>query len=223
MKPEQKPPSNAELTREYIDSHPSIRDCISKDLINYSSLARQIMREAGLKNEEAILAACRRYALKLSKSDFEGQIISLLNESNLEIKNRICIVIAKNEWTVLKNLEGIVKRILEEKSALQIIQSSNAITVMSEEKHLPAIQKAIGEQNIVRIREGLAEITVKSPSRIEDIPGAFAYICSMLSEHDINLVEAVSCYTDTIFVVEKDVVMRAFEILSKIIEVASEY
>jgi len=223
MKPEQKPPSNAELTREYIDSHPSIRDCISKDLINYSSLARQIIREAGLKNEEAILAACRRYALKLSKSDFEGQIISLLNESNLEIKNRICIVIAKNEWTVLKNLEGVVKRILEEKSALQIIQSSNAITVMSEEKHLPAIQKAIGEQNIVRIREGLAEITVKSPSRIEDIPGAFAYICSMLSENDINLVEAVSCYTDTIFVVEKDVVMRAFEILSKIIEVASEY
>lgn len=223
MKPEQKSPSNAELTREYIDSHPSIRDCISKDLINYSSLARQIMREAGLKNEEAILAACRRYALKLSKSDFEGRIISLLEESNLEIKNRICIVIAKNEWTVLQNLAGVVRSILEEKSALQIIQSSNAITVMSEDKHLPEIQKAIGEQNIIRVREDLAEITVKSPSRIEDIPGAFAYICSMLAENDINLVEAVSCYTDTIFVVEKDVVMRAFDILSKIIEVASEY
>ena len=33
--PEKK--STAELTREYIDTHPSIRDCISKDLINYSS------------------------------------------------------------------------------------------------------------------------------------------------------------------------------------------
>jgi len=218
MKEEQKKQSTAELAREYIDSHPSVRDCISKDLINYSSLARQIMKELGLKNEEAILAACRRYAMKLSKSDFEGQIIALLQESNIEIKSKICIVIAKNDWIVLKNLENVVKAILSEKSALQIIQSSNAITVMSEEKHLPSIQRAIGDNYIIRIREDLAEITVKSPSRIEDIPGAFAYISSMLAENGINLVEAVSCYTDTIFVVEKDVVMQAFDILSKIIE-----
>jgi len=210
--------STAELTREYIDSHPSIRDCIGKDLINYSSLARHIIMDTDLKNEEAILAACRRYALKLARSDFEGQIIALLKESTLEIKNRICIVIAKNDWIVLRNLENVVKQILNEKSVLQIIQSSNAITVMSEEKHLPQIQRAIGEEYTIRVREGLAEITVKSPSKIEDIPGAFAFITNVLAENGINLVEAVSCYTDTIFVVEKDVVMKAFGILSKIIE-----
>ncbi len=210
--------STAELTREYIDSHPSIRDCIGKDLINYSSLARHIIMDTNLKNEEAILAACRRYALKLARSDFEGQIIALLKESTLEIKNRICIVIAKNDWIVLRNLENVVKQILNEKSVLQIIQSSNAITVMSEEKHLPQIQRAIGEEYTIRVREGLAEITVKSPSKIEDIPGAFAFITNVLAENGINLVEAVSCYTDTIFVVEKDGVMKAFGILSKIIE-----
>ncbi len=31
--------SIAEKTRAYIDAHPSIKDCVSKDLINYSSLA----------------------------------------------------------------------------------------------------------------------------------------------------------------------------------------
>ena len=210
--------STAELTREYIDSHPSVRDCISKDLINYSSLARQIMKELGLTHEEAVLAACRRYAMKLSKTDFEGQIIGLFKESTLEVKSKIVIVIAKNDWVVLRNLEDVVKKILAEKSALQIIQSSNAITVMSEDKHLPAIQKAIGEDYILRIREELAEITLKSPSRIEDIPGSFSYLCNILAENGINLVEAVSCYTDTIFVVEKDVVMKAFGILSGIIE-----
>jgi len=213
--------STAELTREYIDSHPSIRDCISKDLINYSSLARQIMNELGLTHEEAILAACRRYALKLSKSDFEGQIISLFKESTLEVKTRISIVIAKNDWVVLRNLEEVVKKILAEKSVCQIIESSSAITVMSEDRHLPMIQKAIGDEYILRVREDLAEITVKSPSRIEDIPGSFAFISSILSENGINLVEAVSCYTDTIFVVQKEVVMKAFDILSHIIEVGS--
>lgn len=217
----EKKKSIAELAREYIDSHPSIRDCISKDLVNYSSLARRIMKELEITHEEAILAACRRYAMKLSRSDFEDQIIDLFKDSTLEVKTRICIVISKNDWVVLKNLEEVVRRIMAEKSVCQLIESSNAITVMSEDKHLAAIQKAIGNEYILRIRKDLAEITVKSPSRIEDIPGSFAFISSILAENGINLVEAVSCYTDTIFVVEKEVVMRAFEILSHIIEGSS--
>ena len=40
--------SLAEKTRVYIDAHPSIKDCVSKGLINYSSLARIIMKEERL-------------------------------------------------------------------------------------------------------------------------------------------------------------------------------
>jgi len=63
-------PSVAETTRKYIDRHPSIRDCISKDLVNFSSLSRLIMKEMGVTHEEAVLAASRRYAAKLSRTDF---------------------------------------------------------------------------------------------------------------------------------------------------------
>ena len=53
-------PTVAELSRKYIDMRPSIRDCISKDLINYSSLSQLVMKETGVKHEEAVLAASRR-------------------------------------------------------------------------------------------------------------------------------------------------------------------
>ncbi len=211
-------PSAAELTRKYIDRHPSIRDCISKDLVNYSSLARLIMKELGVKNEEAVLAASRRYAMKLAKTDSEGAITRLFEESRLELKTRICIVIAKNEWIVLKNLEDIVKKILADKSTMQVLQSTNAITVISEDRHLPTIVRAIGKEHIVSVKENLAEITVRSPPAIEETPGAFAYVMGMLSEQGINLVEAVSCYTDTIFIVSREDMMHAFDILSGLIE-----
>jgi hypothetical protein len=216
-KPKDKP-TVAEVTRKYIDRHPSIRDCISKDLVNYSSLARLIMSETGVKHEEAVLAASRRYAAKLSKTDFEGAIMDVFEQSRLELKTRICIVVAKNDWIVLKNLEEVVKRILSEKNIMQVMQSANGITVVSEDKHLPSIIKAIGEDYIISIKQNLAEITVKSPARIEDTPGAFAYIMSMLSEQGINLLEAMSCYTDTIFIVTREDMMRAFDILSRCIE-----
>jgi len=210
--------SAAELTRRYIDRHPSIRDCISKDLVNYSSLSRLIMKELGIKNEEAVLAASRRYAMKLAKTDSEGAILRLFEASRLELKTRICIVVAKNEWIVLKNLEDVVKKILAEKSTMQVLQSTNGITVISEDKHLPSIIKAIGQDHIISIKENLGEITVKSPPSIEETPGAFAYIIGMLSEQGINLLEAVSCYTDTIFIVGREDMMRAFDLLSGCIE-----
>lgn len=211
-------PSVAETTRKYIDRHPSIRDCISKDLINFSSLSRLIMKETGVTHEEAVLAASRRYAVKLSKSDFEGDIMSVFEESRLELKTRICIVVAKNEWIVLKNLEDVVKKILSDKSMMQVMQSANAITVISEDKFLPMITRAIGEDHVVTVKQNLAEVTVKSPARIETTRGAFAYLMSMLSEQGINLLEAVSCYTDTIFIVNREDMMRAFDILSSCIE-----
>ena len=210
--------SAAELTRNYIDRHPSIRDCISKDLINYSSLSRLIMKELGVKNEEAVLAASRRYAMKLAKTDNEGAILKLFEDSRLELKTRICIVVARNEWVVLRNLEEVVKKILGEKSTMQVLQSTNGITVISEDKYLPKIVNAIGQDHVISVKENLGEITVKSPPTIEDTPGAFAYILGMLSEQGINLLEAVSCYTDTIFIVGRDDMMRAFDILSGCIE-----
>jgi len=210
--------SAAELTRKYIDRHPSIRDCISKDLINYSSLSRMIMKELGVKNEQAVLAASRRYAMKLSKTDFEGAILRVFEASRLELKTKICIVIAKNEWSVLRNLEDVVKKILAEKSTMQVLQCTNGITVISEDKHLPTIIRAIGQEHIISVKENLGEITVKSPPSIEDTPGAFAYVMTMLSEQGINLLEAVSCYTDTIFIVSREDMMRAFDILSSTIE-----
>jgi hypothetical protein len=218
MEKEKTAPSAAEITRKYIDRHPSIRDCIAKDLINYSSLSRRIMKETGIKNEEAVLAASRRYAMKLARTDFEGDVLSLFEESRLELKTRICIVIAKNEWIVLRNLEDVVKKILEEKSTMQVLQGTNGITVISEDKHLPVIVRAIGNDHVISIKENLAEITVKSPPRIEETPGAFVYVTQMLSEQGINLVEAVSCYTDTIFIVSREDMMRAFDILSALIE-----
>ncbi len=218
MEAKKEKPSAAELTRRYIDRHPSIRDCITKDLVNYSSLSRLIMKELGVKNEEAVLAASRRYAMKLAKNDFEGDILGVLEESRLELKTRICIVVAKNEWVVLRNLEDVVRRFLAEKSTMQVLQSTNGITVISEDRHLPSIVKAVGRDHVLSVKENLAEITIRSPIRIEETPGVFAYVMGMLSEQGINLLEAVSCYTDTIFIVSREDMMRAFDILSACIE-----
>jgi hypothetical protein len=58
------------LTESYIAEHPSVKDCLKKGFINYSSLTRQICKDLNLdakKNFDAVLIACRRYYRKISK------------------------------------------------------------------------------------------------------------------------------------------------------------
>ncbi|NLK26066.1 MAG: ACT domain-containing protein [Euryarchaeota archaeon] len=212
--------SIAERTRHYIDAHPSIKDCISKDLINYSSLARLIMKDLSIVNEEAVMIACRRYAVKLGRQDHEREILRILRNSRLELKTKIAIITAKNDWTVLHRLEPIFKRLLNEKSIMQIIQGTHAITIIADEKLKNEVVWAVGQENILKTRQGLVEISVRSPERITETSGVYAFLASNLSSGGINVVESVSVFTDTIFIVNEEDMMRAYSILSKCIESA---
>jgi hypothetical protein len=222
MKKESPKESIAERTRTYIDSHPSIKDCISKDLINFSSLARLIMKDMGVKNEEAVMIACRRYAMRLGKHDHEKEILKVLGNSRLEVKTKICIVTAKNDWTVLHRLESIFRKLINEKAIMQAIQSAQAITIIADEKLKGEVVDAVGKENVLKVRQNLVEISVKSPEVIVETSGVYATLVSSLAEGGLNIVETASCYTDTIFIVNEADMMVAYSILSKCIDSAEE-
>jgi hypothetical protein len=199
-----------------------VKDCISKDLINYSSLARQIMKDLGIRNEEAVMIACRRYAVKLAKSDHEREILRILANSRLEVKTKISIVTAKNDWTVLHRLESVFQKLINEKAIMQVIQGAQAITVIADEKLKNEVVSAVGRENVLKVRQDLVEITVKSPERIVETSGVFAFLASNLAENNVNVVETVSCYTDTIFIMNEADMIYGYSILTKIIESAEE-
>ena len=59
-------------------------------------------------------------------------------------------------------------------------------------------------KNILKISKNLAMITIKSPKDLENTPGVISYISSIFSERGINIVETLSCWTDTIYVISED-------------------
>ncbi|NLL94571.1 MAG: ACT domain-containing protein [Thermoplasmatales archaeon] len=215
--------SIAEKARAYIDAHPCIRDCVSKGLINYSSLARLIMKDLGLDNEEAVMMACRRYAGKLgTTSEHELSILSILKDSRLEMRTKTCIVTAKNDWTVLHKMDNLFKDLWTDNSIMQIVQSASAVTIIADESLKGRIVDTVGRFNVIKIREGLVEIAVKSPERIVDTSGVIAFLITSLSNAGINIEETISCHTDTIFIVDEGDMIDAYGVLTKAIKSAEE-
>ncbi|MBN2111897.1 hypothetical protein JW707_02230 [Candidatus Woesearchaeota archaeon] len=79
----------AEMTVRYIADHPEVKQCLAKDMINYSKLARKIASSIKIKNTDAVIAACRRYALKLRKAkDETGIDILKKSKKTISIENR---------------------------------------------------------------------------------------------------------------------------------------
>jgi hypothetical protein len=180
------------------------------------------MRDMGIKNEEAVMIACRRYAIRLGKHDHEKEILKVLGNSRLEVKTKICIVTAKNDWTVLHRLESVFRKLINEKAIMQVIQGAQAITIIADEKLKSEVVNAVGKENTLKVRQDLVEISVKSPEVIVDTSGVYATLVSSLAEGGVNIVETASCYTDTIFILNEADMIEAYSILSKCIESAEE-
>ncbi|HLF05808.1 MAG TPA: ACT domain-containing protein [Thermoplasmata archaeon] len=210
--------SIAELTREYIESRPSIKDCLAAGLMNYTELARRIMKELDLKNEEAITVACRRYEMELEKKEHQEELVGLLEQSHLELKNKVGVVIARNTPDVIRRLDDLLPRLLGEKSLMQTIVGSQTVTVITEEKRVADVVATVGKEDIVRQTVDLAQLAVRSPEKVEEVSGVVAYLSGALAERGVNIVEAYSCFTDTIFLVREKDVMHAYAILSAIVQ-----
>ena len=215
--------SLAERTRMFIDAHPSIKDCGSKGLSNYSSLARAIMKELGVDNEEAVMIACRRYSSKLSvTTDHEMSILKILKDSRLEMRTKTCIVTAKTDWSVLHKMANLFKDLWNEDSILQSVQSATAVTLIADPRLKDRIIDTVGRFNLIKVREHLVELAVKSPEKIVDTSGVIAYLITNLSDAGINIEETVSCHSDTIFIGGEADMINAFSVLTKCIQSAED-
>ena len=195
----------AKIAERYISGHPSVKDCLKSGLINYSSLSRMIISETNLnkrKNFDAVLIACRRFKRRVSKeASFEKRILKVLKESKLEVKNKIIAVVLEKDIPFI-NLFGLEKEIKKMNEVFRVIEGISAVTIITSENFLNSIQK-IFRNKIIMENTNLAEITIRSPKEIETTPGTYAYLCSMFAENSINIVETLSCWTDTIFLVNE--------------------
>ncbi|MCC7569538.1 MAG: hypothetical protein PHW58_02500 [Candidatus Methanofastidiosa archaeon] len=207
--------TTAEITKEYIDTHPSIKDCIRNNLVNYSKLAEKIAQEMHIEkktSKDAIIVASRRYYEQLKPEKIhEDQIMGILKNSELEIKNKIVVAIVRKTVPskVFLTLEEAIKR---EQDIFYSIEGSTAVTLITTLKHKDTIRRLLGE-DVMKMSTDLAMITIKSPQELETTPGVIAYLYSLFGEHGINISETMSCWTNTIFIINENDIPKAISFL----------
>ena len=82
---------------------------------------------------------------------------------------------------------------------------------------------AVGKENVLQVRRRPGgDHRSSRPQKIMETSGVFSYLASNLSENGVNVVETVSCYTDTIFIVHEKDMIQAYSLLSNLLESAEK-
>lgn len=207
--------TGAHRVREYIDAHPSIRDCLQMDLINLSALSRKIVKETEVESEDAALIACRRYMVPPGYRARESAVKAILRKSKIEIHSKVAIITVRPSYDIMRELGRITAKYFEAGRLFRIVQGSHGVTLICDDASVEEMLELLSRRDIIQMTRGLVEMSVTSPDEIAQTPGVIAYLMAALAAGGINLNEAMSCHTDTIFLVSESDMMTAFQALNK--------
>jgi len=193
----------ADDVRFYLKHRPYVLEMLSLGVFNYSSLARSVSSELGLKksSQSAIKAALIREAdrQKASQLDAGRRIGTVLSSSRIELRSKVCVFLGNRPLP-----EGIVP-----------IAHSNSYgfhMAVIDQQDAPKLRLRAGE----RLERGCDLVVIRSPPSIERTPGVISLVISSLSREGINLMEFISCAYDTLLVVKNRDTERTFKILSSL-------
>ncbi len=191
-------PSISENVWLYVKGKPYLQEALEKGIVNYSALARMIDREMDGRNFDAVKAALRRLNERLGKErrNVEQKVLKVIKASILEMRDKIAVIISN------RKLDMPVIASAKSKSGYTYIVEGNVI-------------ERVEHKDFLKIQKNLSMITIISPESLEDTPGVLSYLLSSLVAENINVVEFVSCYKDTLLVFKDADITKAFEILSE--------
>ena len=187
--------SVARLVREAIQMRPSLLDALKMGIVNYSALARMLQEEIGEGSTDAVKAAVIRIAGDLSKERRlqEEEVRGILKESKVRLQDKIAVLISP----IKMDIPYLVAAYLTD-SYVYIVDQTGLAKDMPEQ---------------VQVMSNLVALVLLSPERVETTPGFVAFITQLLGGHDINIIEFISCFTNTIIVLGTRDALKAFSLL----------
>jgi len=188
----------AQNVRSYLRNKPYLLEALEKGIVNLSELSRQIREELKTGNTSAVKAALRRFSEELQrhKQKREEKVLQVLKRSGMAVYDRKSVVITNRE-----------------------IDVKNALKVDLLNKHVYLLDRSDLPERISTLvkHENCTMIVVHSPEELEATPGVVAFLATLLAEQNVNIIEFISCWTETIMVVEKKDSLKAYEVLSNMV------
>jgi aspartokinase len=188
----------AQNVRNHLRNKPYLLEALEKGIVNLSELSRQIQEELKIENMSAVKAALRRFSEELQKhkQKREEKVLQVLKRSAMAVYDRKAVVITTKE--------------IDTKTGMKVDLLGKVVHLLDRSDMPERITALVKHDNCTMI-------VMHSPEELEATPGVVAFLTTLLSEQNVNIIEFISCWTETIIVVEKKDSLKAYEVLSNLV------
>jgi aspartokinase len=188
----------AQNVRNHLQNKPYLLEALEKGIVNLSELSRQIQEELEIENMSAIKAALRRFSEELQKhkQKREEKVLQVLKRSSIAVYDRKSVMITTKEINTKTGMK---------------VDLMGKIVYLLDRSDLPERVNALVKH------DNCTMIVMHSPEELEATPGVVAFLATSLAEQSVNIIEFISCWTETIIVVERKDSLKAYEVLSNLV------
>ena len=214
--------SISKITEDIVNRSPFLREAMTENLINISSLARKIKPEiektTGKEVKEgAIVMAIKRmspgvyHKLNVRINNVIGGIGDFLVRSDLvdfTFENSESIRIAQSQ--LIQFLKD------DNDSFFTLCKGITETTYILNTKYTEDIRRIFASENLKSHNKDLSSITVKLPETNTETYGVYYYILKHLAWEGINIEQVVSTSNEFTAIVNSDDIDDAFKILMQL-------
>jgi len=193
--------TTANIVRLYLKRRPQLLSMVSNGLCNYSALARRLQKEI-FPGKPSEFTAIKAALLRLGREEqshersWERDVEKVLKGSSVEVRSNVSVVSSKGGIGV-----PVIATSNSKAGVMSVVDSSYS--------------KQLRKKGMRAIDE-LSLVIISSPPQLQDTPGCVSAILDAIASEGINVLEFISCHTDTLMVVRNSEAVRVYEILSKL-------
>lgn len=206
-----------EATKKIIERSRYLSEAMSKDLINYSALARYIKPELDkmlVKNNSisAIIMAIKRVAedirpkfLALNLFETAPDMIVRSNLSEISVANSLTLTSSYNQLLAAHNQQN--------SSFFTLTEGLSETTIITSHDLKKQIKEVLKNEKISFSLDSLSAITIRLPEDNIKTPGVYYFFLKSLAWEGVNIIEVISTPLEITLILQDKEVDSAFSII----------
>ena len=191
---------------------------IGLGLINNRALARYMIEKRKIDGSiDAVMSTLRRYKIGDFEKIFDKALEVIGKSTTLSTKTSLASISIVKDAEVQELLSQLFSLInYNQGDTLRIIQANGSIKILTDEKNIEKIKSLFLEDKIINIQRNLAEINIHMHPEAEKTPGVMAVTANELAINGINILEAMSSFTEVIWFLDEKDVLKAYDTLNRL-------
>lgn len=209
----------AEALETLIKESIYLEDAITKNLINYSALARELKPEVEsitkkeVKESALIMALNRRAKTYTTQNPINNMFKTM---PNMIVRSNLFELTIANSKTLVEKQRQILEQVNNHNDTFITITSGVfETTIIASSQIKSVIESSLKDEEKIALIDDLASITLQLTEEIVITPGSYSSVLKTLAWKNINVIEVVSTYHELTLILKNKDADKAFSALKQ--------